>query len=362
VSSKLIFLILALLTFLVTGCNISIQTDFLTATPPLIFTVTLPPPPTSHPSGTPLPPPPTSTFAPVQGITSTQLNVRAEPSTISEVLGVIAANQTVQIVGQDPDHNWWQILYDAGAEGKGWVTAQYIDTVSKPEVPVILGDGSTPDSGTSAVIIQQLNIRSGPGTSFVTIGILNVNDVVNLSGKNQDGTWLQIDFPAGPDGNGWVNSAFIKVDTLVALPIISELGEVLGTGTPLGTPPPPTPTIVPAPMDFDTANAPLKTILFDRVGTQTLIYNGDVSIPIGDTEDWVAFTPYGTSVFIQIQCNGNGMLHIELVGSDTNLSCNDVEQKVIVQAGIEQLVHLQMVAASNALQYVNYTLIIKASQ
>jgi len=98
------------------------------------------------------------------------------------------------------------------------------------------------------------------------------------------------------------------------------------------------------------------------VGTQTLIYNGDVSIPIGDTEDWIAFTPYGTSVFVQIQCDGNGMLHVELVGSDTNLSCNDVEQKFVVQAGIRKLVHLQMVTTSDALQYVNYTLIIKASQ
>jgi len=51
------------------------------------------------------------TTAPVEGMTSTQINVRAEPSTSSNVLGIIPANTKVEITGKDPGENWWQIHY-----------------------------------------------------------------------------------------------------------------------------------------------------------------------------------------------------------------------------------------------------------
>jgi len=343
------------------GCDVSLHTDSPTATLGLVITVTHPPSPTLRLSETPLPPPPTPTVAPIQGTTSTQLNVRAAPSTASEVLGIIWAQQSVQIIGQGPGGNWWQIFYEASGNGKGWVTAQYVETAGKPDLPVIGGEGS--DSGNSAVINQQLNIRGGPGTSFGSIGILNTNDVVDLTGKNKDGSWLQIDFPTGPDGKGWVNATFVKADSILdVLPIISDAGEVVGTGTPMNTPPPPTLTIVPAPMDFDSAKSPTKTILFDRVGTQTLIYNGEVSKPNGDSEDWIAFRTYGNSVLISIRCVGNGSLQADIASSNVIIACNETDRVVPVQADIMQLIHIEVVSASASLQYTNYTLIIKASQ
>ena len=345
---------------LVAGCSISIQTELPTAVPTTLITATLPPAPTPRPSETPLPPPPPPTVAPVAGTTSTQLNVRAQPSTASEVLGIIAADQTVQIVGQDPGGNWWQILYEAGADGKGWVTAQYVQTAATPEVPVIGGGGANPGSGDNAVAIQQLNIRSGPGTSFNSLGILNANDVVSLTGKNRDGTWLQVEFPGGPDGKGWVSAAFVKAQGVDVLPIVSDAGEVVGTGTPMDTPPPPTPTIVPAPMDLDSADAPLKTILFERAGTQTLIYNGDVSAPDGDPADWIAFTTYNDYVFVSLQCSGNGSLRTGIAGSGISLACNEADKPIPVQAGTSYLIHIEAVSTSGALQYANYTLTIKA--
>jgi len=295
----------------------------------------------------------------VQGTTSTQLNVRAEPSTASEVLGIIAANQSVQIIGQDPGGNWWQILYETSVDGRGWVTAQYVETADRLEVPVIGGDASDPGSGNSAVVIQQLNIRSGPDTSFNSLGILNPNDVVSLTGKNRDGTWLQIEFAGG---EGWINTAFVKADDLNSLPIVSDLGEVVGTGTPMDTPLPPPPTIVPAPMDFDSADVPLKTILLDRAGTRSVIYNGDVSAPDGDAEDWIAFTPYDNYVFVNIQCNGNGSLRVEFIGSVSTLVCNGPAQAIPVTAGAMHAIHIEALANSDTLQYINYTITIKASE
>ena len=110
---------------------------------------------------------------------------------MSNVLGIIPPDMRVEIIGKDPGENWWQILYPQGAdpEGKGWVTAQYITTVTKPEVPTIGGgDGADPNNDNLAIIQQKINIRSGPGTGFNSIGTLNPQDAVNLTGKDTNGT------------------------------------------------------------------------------------------------------------------------------------------------------------------------------
>lgn len=354
--SNRIFWLFVFLNLLAAGCRITLQTEIPAATPPLI-TATLPPLPTPRPTETASPTALPPTPAPVLGVTATRLNVRAEPSTAGQVLGILPPNVTVQIVGQDAGGTWWQILYEAGEGGKGWVTAQYVQTAARPEVPVI---GGVEEGAGSAVVIQPINVRSGPGTAFNSLGLLNPNDSVRLTGKNQDGTWLQIAFSGAPNGQGWVNAAFVRAQGVEQLPVVADSGTVIGTATPVDTPLPPSPTILPAPLDSDSAAAPLKTILFERDGIQTVIYNGEVSSPAGDAEDWIAFTPYDRFVFISLQCSGNGALLVEIGTDRLTFSCNETERAIPVTPGVAHLVHLQAVPSSGTLQTVNYTLRIKA--
>lgn len=346
---------------LLAGCYVVVENESTATTAPLIITATLPPTSTPRPSETPLRPSPQPTVTPVEGVTSTQLNVRLESSTASEVIGIIPANNTVQIVGKDIGENWWQIVYDAGVAGKGWVTAQYVETGDVSNIPVISGDISNPQSGNTAIVIQQLNIRSGPGTSFNSLGILNANDVVNLTGKNRNGSWLQFDFPPGPEGKGWVSSGFVKTYDPAILPIVSDSGEVIGTGTQAATLLPPTPTLVPAPMDFDTADSPIKTVILGGAGTHTVLYNGDVSFPEGDTEDWISVTPQEDVVFANVICLGSDSVRIEIIGADINLVCNGATQIIPALRNMPFLIHIQAIGAANQLQYTGYILEIKVS-
>ena len=356
-SKPLILLIIILL--LSNSCSVQVQTEAAATPTAFIITATLPPSPTSRPSETSLPPLPQPTTAPVQGTTSTQLNVRSEPSTASEVLGIITANSVLQIVGRDPGGNWWQILYEAGADGKGWVTAQYVETTENPDVPVI--GGANQGTGKSAVVIQQINVRSGPGTSFDSLGILNVNDVVNLTGRNRDASWLQIEFAGGADDKGWVSSGFVKADNVDNLPIVADSGEVVGTGMPVDTPLPPTPTVIPAVMDFDSADAPLQTVVFSSTGTNSLIYSGEISSPDGDTEDWIAFTAYESFVSVSVQCTGNGSVEVEFMGTDSVLACGQTASITVVK-DVRTIVHISAVSSSGQLQYTQYTLTIKSAR
>jgi uncharacterized protein YraI len=358
---SLLYLIFSL-TLFCAGCDIKVSQLTPETPTAAIITATLPPTLTPPPSQTPLPPPPSPTTVPVEGTASTQINVRAEPSTASEVLGIISANTKVQIVGKDPGENWWQIIYPQsgqGADGTGWVTAQYVTTAGKPEVPVIGSGALNPDQGNTAIIQQQLNIRSGPGTSFNSIGTLNPQDVVNLTGKDANGAWLQIEFSAGPEGKGWINAAFVQAKDVDSLPIVTDTGQVVGTGTPLDTPPPATPTIVPAPIDNDSAQAPAIDVVFSATGTRSIQYTSDISTPSGDTDDWIRFTPFTQTVHINLACTGNGLLSVEVLQNDQavqNFSC-EANQALTTSPGTIYLIHLQA-TTGNGLNYTKFTLTI----
>jgi uncharacterized protein YgiM (DUF1202 family) len=349
------------LVLLVTACDVQVQ-EAETATP-LLVTATLPVTLTPVPSETPLPPPPQPTATPVDGVTSTQVNVRAEPSTAGNVLGTIPANTKVEITAKDPGGSWWQINYPQGVEGKGWVTAQYVTTTAASEVPILGGSAADPHNGNVAIVQQQLNIRSGPGTGFNSLATLNPQDVVTLTGKDPNGAWLQIDFPSGPEGKGWINAAFVQATGVESLPIVTETGLVVGTGTPTVLPLTPTPTLLPAWADQDSPDTPVISVIFEPGGTQTLIYNGDVSSPEGDPEDWIAFKPDGPAVFISLTCSGSAALQSDITENslpvNTYVKCGDPMKEIPVKAGSNYLVHLQALPSPSGLEYINYTLTVK---
>jgi len=324
---------------------------------PFILTAALQPTLTPRPTETPLPPPSTPTVAPVEGTASTQLNVRAEPSTASAVLGIIPPNTKVEIIGKDPGGSWWQILYPAGTQEKGWVTAQYVTTVSTPEVPVIGGNRANPNDGNIAIVQEQLNVRSGPGADFNSLGTLNPQDVARLIGKDANGAWLQIEFAPGQDGKGWISAAFVQAKGVESLPIIAESGAVVGTGTPMDTPQPPTPTLVPAPVDGDSAQAPAVNVILSASGSRSFQYSGDVSSPNGDNEDWIQFAPFTQTTLLSLVCFGDGTPTLEVLQNSIsvqNLTCGE---KAVVNTtpGSIYLVRIESIS-TGALQYTRYIL------
>ena len=146
----------------------------------------------------------TATATPIAGTTTTQVNVRQEPLASGRVLGTLAASATVQIHGRDPASNWYLIAYEAGNDGVGWVSAQYVRVADAAAVPIVSG-------GPLASVRDQINVRSGPGTRFDAVGMLSPRDVVTLTGKDTGGAWLEIAFPAGPNGKAWVAASFLEV-------------------------------------------------------------------------------------------------------------------------------------------------------
>lgn len=322
-----------------------------------VLTATLQPTFTAPPTETPLPPLPTPTVIPVEGTSSTQLNVRAEPSTGSDVLGIIPPNTRVEITGKDPGGSWWQILYPAGTQEKGWVTAQYVISGSPPEVPVIGGGEANSNDGNVAIVQQQLNVRSGPGTDFNSLGTLNPQDVARLIGKDVNGSWLQIEFVAGPDGKGWISAAFVQAKGVEGLPILTESGTVIGTGTPMDTPQPPTPTLIPAPMDGDSAQDPAVNVILSAIGTRSFQYFSDISSPAGDHEDWIQFTAFTPTTLLSFSCFGTAIPTLEVLQNNSSVQEVTCGEKVVVHTTPGSIYLVQIASNSTgALQYAHYIL------
>jgi uncharacterized protein YraI len=362
VKSKSIFRILLVL--LLSSCTSRFNQQPVPTATAVPVTSTVPVTPSAFATDAPpLPPPAQPTVAPVEGTTSTQINVRADPSTASQVLGIIPASTKVQILGKDLGGSWLQILYPPGVDGKAWVTAQYVVTASGIEIPV-LGRGTNPTNGNTAIVGQQINVRSGPGTGFNSLGILNAQDVVHLTGKDASGGWLQIEYPSGPDGKGWVNAAFVQAKGVENVPIITEAGEVLGTGTPTSIPATPTVTVMPAWDDGDSQSHPIASVVFQPLGTHTLIYSGDTSAPSGDSQDWIQFTPYSKNVFASLECFGKNALLVNLLESGQpstlQLACGDTKKELVVKADSIYVIHLQAPQFSGGVQYFPYTITIEA--
>jgi anionic cell wall polymer biosynthesis LytR-Cps2A-Psr (LCP) family protein len=69
----------------------------------------------------------------------------------------------------------------------------------------------------------------GPG--YDPIGRLNPQDTVTVLGRNANGRWVQISYPAGPEGKAWILAASLQSMNVRSLPIVREKGQVL-TGAP----------------------------------------------------------------------------------------------------------------------------------
>lgn len=310
------------------GCDPSISTP-IPPTPPFV-TATLPPTAVPIPTATPLPPTPVPTIKPITGRTTAEVNVRSETSTAGQSLGVIAAFSAVQIIGRDASGLWLQIVFN---QGSGWVRADFVQVENATaEIPVVdAGAGS--GSGVRGVVLRGVNVRRGPARDFESLGLLNQNDVVSILGKDSSGAWMRIRYAASPDGTGWVALEFLQVDHVEAIPVINEAAQPIGTNptgdagasSPAGT----------VRMDGDSAAAPLAMFTLSAASSRSVQFQGQVSAPDGDGEDWIGFSSTSQKVFIQIACESGNIL-VELIQpggapGGPNLECGASQPISIIQ-------------------------------
>lgn len=91
----------------------------------------------------------------------------------------------------------------------------------------------TPRPGTPYVTANtNVNIRSGPGTGYPTLGYMAINLSGEVVGVNPERTWWAIKFPPGPDGRGWVAAEYVTAHNTDNVAVIQPPPVPQPTATP----------------------------------------------------------------------------------------------------------------------------------
>ncbi len=121
-------------------------------------------------------------------VTATQLNVRSDASTNSDRIGSLNYGARVEIL--EKKGNW-------GRTKDGWISLDHV-----------YQDGNTGTKTAKGIITgSELNIRSGPGTGYASVGSLNYGDRVAILEQftYNNVTW-------GCTKNGWISMQYVYVD------------------------------------------------------------------------------------------------------------------------------------------------------
>lgn len=155
------------------------------------------------------------------------LYVRSNASANSAILGVVNLDHMLQIVELG---DWCKIIFGGGY---GYVNATYIRILSTEPTPTFtaLPEATLGDiQRTGIVNATLLNVRSGPGTGYTSIGRLPNGTVVTIIEIGNQ--WLKIIFE---DSTGYVSAAYILLDPIVETAIPSLTATITPSATPAST-------------------------------------------------------------------------------------------------------------------------------
>jgi uncharacterized protein YraI len=160
---------------------------------------------------------PPSTEGPIAIINTAYLTVRSGPSVQYTLVTTLRGGERVPIVGRNEDGSW---LLVQTAAGRGWVNIRYVltrDYFGNAPVSPIEGSGVTP--GYSAITRTGVNLRSGPGLGFASIGVLTTGTHLNVLGQSPDRSWWYVESPLGP---GWIAKSVVRTaGDFSRLPIVT---------------------------------------------------------------------------------------------------------------------------------------------
>jgi uncharacterized protein YgiM (DUF1202 family) len=130
------------------------------------------------------------------------LNQRATASTSGTIVQVLATGTLVSVISGPTSangYNWWYVTANAV---NGYVAGQFLE-----EIGFVVGDDV-------AVTSNNVNVRSGPGTTFSIIDQLNTGDIGEVIGGPTTANgyaWYQLQYETSL--TGWVASAYLALSS-----------------------------------------------------------------------------------------------------------------------------------------------------
>lgn len=171
--------------------------------------------------------------------------VRTGPGTDYPAYGIAPVGSMARVIGVSEDGQWWvvRINPEVVGVGYGWVMAAYtqasnvdgIQTIATPPPPTAVAPAPPPTGVPVATAVDFVNVRTGPGTNYLVLGVAAPGASAEVSGKSADSAWWQVKIPTQytSTGFGWVSASYVRTQGTENVPVVEA--------------PPPPETVPPAP-------------------------------------------------------------------------------------------------------------------
>ncbi|OLO27007.1 hypothetical protein BTA37_26400 [Priestia megaterium] len=133
-------------------------------------------------------------------VTASKLNVRSGAGTTYRIIGSVVKDQTLSVVSKSG--SWYKINYNGRT---GYVSSDYVQASGTTTSPA--------ESTTYTVTASTLNVRSGAGTNYASIG--SVTKGQKLSVVSKSGSWYKINYNGR---TGYVSSGYVQASGTTTAP------------------------------------------------------------------------------------------------------------------------------------------------
>ncbi len=100
--------------------------------------------------------------------------------------------------------------------------ANTVPVVSAPPPPTTVPPSTPPAGAPTAVALDPLNVRSGPGNAYPSFGVATTGSTAEIIGVSPDGSWWVVRIPTSiaANGQGWVTASAVSATNASGVPVI----------------------------------------------------------------------------------------------------------------------------------------------
>ncbi|MEO1287300.1 MAG: serine hydrolase [Chloroflexota bacterium] len=173
------------------------------------------------------------------------VNLRAYPGTDTNVLGQMDVGVQYVLAGRHELFPWYLVADPATLEPLGWAFRDIVfvsgDVNSVPFVDTVISDApatatnvqsqatqnnavptstqqaqgqvtATPVFTVAGTVLNEINIRYGPGTDYQRVGVAQAGDRFQIVGYHTQFPWVQIRFDESPTGLAWILIDLLNIE------------------------------------------------------------------------------------------------------------------------------------------------------
>jgi hypothetical protein len=159
--------------------------------------------------------------------------VRALPSADAPPVASIFEGNILEAVGRNADGHWFEVRRPGHVNLLGWVSDEFVSKNFTIEllpltdaVTGVVGADAIVDSGFGIFVLQESSLRDGPSLEASRLGIVPFGVTVPVIERNQDASWLHINYLGTI---GWISGFNVRVSSYNVL----DIPEGLNLPTPL---------------------------------------------------------------------------------------------------------------------------------